>query len=73
MGGIHHNYEEQKATLLLANADYEAQKAEKGHSLSMRAVERFWKLPAGKLSNYRANHRRRRYGAVKAVINYPIN
>jgi hypothetical protein len=67
------NWEAKNETLLLANADYEEQKRLRGHKLSTRAVERFWKLRAGQLSSYRANRNRRKFGRVTPTFKRKTN
>lgn len=63
-------YEERKETLLLANADYEDRKfrdrvpMRESMSISVRSVEREWKLKAGSLTYFRGNKNRRKYSAV---------
>jgi len=61
------SYECKNEQLLLANADYESQASE-GHTANIRALERWWNLPAGSLKNFRANKNRRTNGQVELVL-----
>jgi len=62
-------------TVALANADYEDRK-QSGERVNYRIIERFWKLRAGQLHNYRSNRfRRKDRGVMKMFTSNakPIN
>lgn len=61
---------ENRERVALANADYEdRRRTDRSQRMSMRKVEREWKLHAGSLKNYRANRRRRKDAGVTMLVN----
>ena len=54
-------------TVALANADYEDRK-ESGEYVTYKIIERFWKLRAGQLFNYRSNRFRRKDSGVTEMF-----
>jgi hypothetical protein len=60
MGMNERGWRQQTALVALANADYEtskveARKAGHGHGVTVRMIERRWKVKAGQILNFRAN------------------
>lgn len=53
--------QQHSAYMARINDDYELSKAEtSGYRISIRVIEKRWKLPRGKLANFRANLPRRK-------------
>jgi len=65
---IEGSYEDRNHTLLFANADYEARKAAgEKHQVSIRRVERHWKLNPGKLTSFRQNQSKRKVSYITST------